>query len=125
MAYSLHIERPGSEISLDEWLAAASPLDFLRPRETPYTAANPRTGAKIGFPRSSGDLEVALPLSLFARVRGQRREWEPAFFFSRGRASFHPSNIDSPTDPVRVAAAALARALKATIVGDEGEEYSW
>lgn len=125
MAYSLHIERPGAEISLDEWLAVASGLDLVRPRESGYTTANPRTGEKIALTQSSGDLEVALPQDLLARLLGKPREWGPAFFFSHGRASFSPPDIDSPTDPVRVAAAALAEALNATIVGDEGEEYAW
>lgn len=125
LAYWLHIERPDSRISLDEWLTAASALEVLRPRAAGYNAANPRTGERIELGQSEGDLEIALPQSLFACVRGKRKEWEPAFFFSRGRASFRPPDIDSPTDPIRVAAAALAEALNAGIVGDEGEEYAW
>jgi hypothetical protein len=126
MAYSLHIERPDSSISLDEWLTAASAIDSLRPRATGYTAVNPGTGERIEIGQSTGDLEIALPQSPLARVLGKAKKWEPAFFFSQGRASFPPpDNIDSATDPVRMAAATLAKALNASIIGDEGEEYAW
>ena len=126
MAYSLHIERPGSTISLDEWLAAASTIASLRPRATGYIAVNPSTGERIELGQSTGDLEIALPQGLFSRVLGKAKEWEPAFFYSRGRVSFPPpDNIDSTTDPVRMAAATLAKTLNASIVGDDGEEYAW
>lgn len=126
MAYSLHIERAGSSISLDEWLAAAAEIDSLRPRSNGYTAVNPSTGENIEIGRSPGDLEIALQQGLFARTLGKAKEWQPAFFFSQGRATFPPpDNIDSAQDPVRSAAAALARALGASIVGDDGEGYTW
>ena len=126
MAYSLHIERPGSSISLEEWLTAASPIESLRPRASGYTAVNPKTGATIQIGESSGDLEIALPQSFVARILGKAKDWEPAFFFSQGRATFRaPDDMDSPEDALRIAAAALARSLGASIVGDNGETYQW
>lgn len=126
MVYSLHIERADSSIPLDEWLAAASAINCLRPRETGYTAANPSSGDRIEVCKSIGDLEIVLPQSTLARVLGKSKEWQPAFFFSQGRATVPPpQNIDCATDPIRTAASALARALNARIIGDEGEEYAW
>jgi hypothetical protein len=116
MAYSLHIERPGSNIPLEEWLAAASTIDVLRLRTTGYIVVNPNTGERIEIDQSTGDLEML----------DKAKEWEPVFFFSQGRATFQPpSNIDSAADPVRLVAAMLAKALNACIVGDDGEEYAW
>jgi hypothetical protein len=126
MAYSLHIERLGSNITLDEWITAASAMDSLRPRATGYTAVNPNTGERIEIDQSNGDLEIALPQSRLARVLGKAKEWEPAFFFSQGRASFHPpDNIASASNPMCMVASQLAKALNARIIGDEGEEYVW
>ncbi|MFC4728022.1 hypothetical protein [Coralloluteibacterium thermophilus] len=126
MAYSLHIERTSSNISLEDWLTAASTIGALRLRTTAYATVNPSTGEIIEIDRSPGDLEIALPQSFLSRALGKERQWEPAFFFSQGRASFRsPDNSYSAHDPIRKAAAALAKELGAAIVGDEGEEYAW
>ena len=126
MAYSLHIERPGATISLEEWIAAASAIASLRPRTSGYTAVNPKTGEIIELDQSSGDLEIALPQGFIARTIGKAKEWEPAFSFSQGRGTFPaPDSIESPQDALRVAAASLAKSLGASIVGDDGEEYQW
>lgn len=125
MSYSLYIERASSDISLEEWLTAAAGIANLRQRGKAYTAANAGTGESIELASSPGDLEIAAPQSFVTRMFGRRADWEPAFFFSGGRASFRPQEIDSPHDPLRKAAAKLAQALGASIVGDEGEQYAW
>ncbi|MES9993414.1 MAG: hypothetical protein ABW098_15800 [Candidatus Thiodiazotropha sp.] len=126
MAYSLHIERTDSEITLDEWLSAVAVIQGVRPRSSDYVAVNPSTGEKIVMERSNGDLEIARTTKNWGGLLGEREVWEPAFFFSNGRGSFPASfDLDNIDEPVRVVAIKLAQALNAQIVGDEGEEYQW
>jgi hypothetical protein len=124
MAYELHIQRAGREIGLEEWRAAVASIAGLRLAEGDVVGVNPSTNEEIRVRSGTGDVEV-----LFARGGlfgfGTREEWARVFYFRRGRASFKPGDIDSPADPVRKSAAALARALGAHIVGDEGESYEW
>ncbi|UTA55101.1 hypothetical protein L3D22_04495 [Lysobacter soli] len=125
MAYSFYIERAGSDISLEEWLAAAAGIANLRQRGEGYTAVNAGTGESIELASSPGDLEIGSPQSFIMRIAGRGVNWEPAFFFCGQRARFRPRDIDDRHDPVRKAAAKLAQALGASIVGDEGEQYAW
>jgi hypothetical protein len=126
MTYSLHIERTDSEITLDEWLSAAATIQGIRPRSSDYIAVNPSTGEKINIQRSDGDLEVIRMTKRWGGLLGKREAWEPAFFFSNGRASFPASpELDNIEEPVRVAATELAKVLRAKIIGDDGEEYIW
>jgi hypothetical protein len=126
MGYSLHIERTDSEISVQEWLAAASEIESLRPRTAEYLAVNPASRTEIRISNSGGDLEIKRRLKRCIGLFGKTEEWEPAFYFSSGRGSFPaPAEIDNADDPMRAAAATLAKRLGAKIVGDEGEEYLW
>lgn len=125
MAYELHIRRQDRELSLEEWCSAVSASESVRLTNEDAVAVNPTTGEEIRIPSAKGDAEV-----LFVRPRflwfGQQRSWELSFRFSHGRATFRATkNIESPKDAVHRAAVHLARALDATIVGDEGEVYDW
>lgn len=126
MSYSLHIERSGSEISLEEWLAAAATLKNVRQRKDQFSVENPVYGDIIKVNNSPGDLEIIWHRRLLDCILGKKVEWRYAFFFNHGRASFFPpDDINSPKDPVRNVATQLARILNANIVGDDGEEYRW
>jgi hypothetical protein len=124
LAYELHIERPGREISLEEWRGAVARTPGVRLAEGDVVGVNPSTTEEIRVRGSVGDVEV-----LFNRGGllgfGAREEWVRVFRFVRGRASFKPGDTTSQSDPVRKSAVQLARALGAIIVGDEGEEYKW
>ena len=125
MAYELHIERHEQDISLEEWLSALETVAGVREKTEDTVGINPKTGEEIRIGRVDGDAEV-----LFARRGflgfGRHEEWCSAFRFSHGRATFKATKeIDSAANPVRKAAARLAVVLKATIVGDEGEQYDW
>jgi len=108
MSYALHIERT-SPIPLEEWLRAASKITSLR---TQAGRAGSSPDATFGSAPMPGDLEVI-------DLDGH---WKPAFHFADGRGSFPVRGCD---ESMRAAATRLASALGATIVGDEGERYSW
>ena len=108
MSYALHIERT-SPIPLEEWLCAASKITSLR-TQAGRVATSP--DAASGCATMPGDLEVVDPDG----------HWKPAFHFADGRGSFPVRGCD---ESMRAAATRLASALGATIVGDEGERYSW
>lgn len=125
MAYRLHIEREAREISLEEWLSALESVAGVRQQADDTVATNPRSGEEIRIARRNGDAEVLISTGGFLGL-GRREEWCPAFSFFNGRASFEAArDIQSPKNPVRRAAARLAVALNARIIGDEGERYSW
>ncbi|MFL6591342.1 MAG: hypothetical protein ACJ8GK_01375 [Luteimonas sp.] len=108
MSYSLHIER-GSSIPLHEWVSAASKITSLR-AQSGHSGAPGRDVAP-GF-EPSGELEVI----------DDHGRWKPAFHFSDGRGSFPVRGCDKA---LRTAASLLASELGASIVGDDGERYSW
>lgn len=116
MAYELHIKREPQGISLDEWLQAVTTVPRLRLTNAPAEASNPLTGETVSVPSPKGTVEVL----------SEEDEWFIAFRFARNQISFKATrNIESPFDPVHIAASALAEKLRAKIVGDEGELYSW
>jgi len=108
MSYSLHIER-SSPISLEEWLGDASKITTLR-LQTGLVDST-RTTRDRSAP-ATGDLEMI----------GPSGRWEPAFHFSEGRGSFSARGSNAL---LREAATNLASALGASIIGDDGERYSW
>ncbi len=125
MAYELHIEREEQDISLDEWLEALQSVPNVREKVGDTVAVNPRTGEEIRIGPNDGDAEALIVRGGFFGI-GRREEWITAFRFFEGKASFKAtSDLDSPKSSLRIAAAQLAAALNATIVGDEGEEYDW
>ena len=125
MAYGLHIKRHEREISLEEWLSALESVAGVRQKTEDTVAINPKTGEEIRIGRNDGDAEVLFTTSGFLGF-GRREEWCPACQFFNGRASFKATrDSESPKSPVRRAAAQLAAALDAKIVGDEGELYDW
>jgi hypothetical protein len=123
MAYELHIERrrlaliiQRESIPLDDWKAALSATEGVRlcpPGANIFT--NPKTGEIISIPRRDGDAEVYF---------SDERVWHPVFRWFEGaahvNAKFEPGDS---SQPVWVAAVALAARLGAVIRGDDGESY--
>lgn len=125
MAYELHIERHERKISLEEWLSVLQTVAGVRQRTDDTVAINPKTGEEIRIDRNDGDAEVLFTSGGFLGL-GRREEWCTVFYFFNGKASFKAvRDIESSKNPVRRAAAQLAAALNAKIVGDEGEQYDW
>ncbi len=125
MSYSLHIEKQGSEIELQEWISAIEPISNARLQSENLSADNPKTGEEVLLYKGQGDVEVKFNQKRFFGF-GEKSSWEPCFRFSNGRASFNASeDIESSTNPVHQVAVAVAKALSAQIVGDEGEVYEW
>ena len=123
MSYDLHIERPRdpvthrpAPIASAEWLSAVAGIEGLRIAHGPAKATNPSTGAVIAIAGSGADVEVLFPAT---------QSWARVFrFTTRGTVAFRLTGaFDEPGDPVSKAARALATALHASVVGDDGEFY--
>ncbi len=123
MSYELHIERGrdpvtprAAPIASAEWLSADACIEGLRIAIGPARATNPSTGAVITIAGSGADVEVFFPGT---------KSWVRVFrFTTRGTVAFtFTGAFDEPGDPVSRAARALAAALQASIVGDDGELY--
>ena len=125
MAYSLHIERSPTELTLEEWIEAVKKQEGVKLVEGGSQATNPKTGEVIFLPGRPGDVAVLFHSKGFLGFGG-KSEWRLCISFLSGRASFKPPlDIESPDDPLRVAVSKLSRALGARVVGDEGEIYEW
>ncbi|OWY27393.1 hypothetical protein [Herbaspirillum robiniae] len=116
MAYELHIERRSHELTIAEWQTAVIQLDGVRLANNDSSAVNPSTGEVISMANRDGVAEILL----------ESGEWATCFHFVRGQISFRATaTISMASDPAHIAAAKLATALGAEIVGDEGETYDW
>ncbi|WP_413206451.1 hypothetical protein [Rhodospirillum sp. A1_3_36] len=119
MGYDLHLDRSGAPIGLDEWVDVVAATPNVRIESSGTVLQNPNTGEEIFIAGNQGDASVLVP----GEGGG---EWVKVFFFSRGGVSFSSRwDIDDASHPIRRAACALAAALGARIVGDEGERYDW
>lgn len=121
MAYEIHITRnvdwdeDGAVITLAEWADVVNRLDGVRLAVGDYLITVPNTGQVLKFPNNGGDTEV-----LFPGDTG----WRRAFRWHDGRVSFvAPKDFDNASTHMRLVARALAEALQASVVGDEGEPY--
>jgi hypothetical protein len=119
MAYEIHITRRAPDalpIALSEWCAAVQQTPGVRMANGDYEIANPKTGEAIRLRNAGGDAEV------FFSVEGN---WLRVFRWSPpGDVSFSaPRDFDMPNCGIRRLAAELARALGASLIGDEGEIY--
>ena len=115
MAYELHIMRGASDpdIALVEWIEAVAAADGVRLADGDYLVTLPETGQVFRFQNTGGDTEV-----LFNGV------WRRVFRWDAGCVSFvGPKDFDDETTHMRAVARALAEALQANVVGDEGELY--
>jgi hypothetical protein len=114
MGYSIHIERD-SPIALSDWCAAVQRTAGVRLADGDLEIADPRAGKIIRLPNLGGDAEMFFP----AEAR-----WQRVFYWRSGRISFKASfDFVEPGSDIRRLAAELARALGASLVGDEGEIY--
>lgn len=116
MAYELHIQRRSHELTIAEWQTAVIQLDGVRLVSNDSSATNPSTGEVISMANHAGAAEILL----------ESGEWVTFFLFVRGQISFRATaTIGVASDPAHIVAAKLAIALRAEIVGDEGETYDW
>lgn len=120
MAYEIHITRnaplleDGPGITLKEWIAAVMEADSVRLADGDYLVTLPETGQVFRFHNTGGDTEV-----FFADGA-----WRRVFRWHEGRVSFvSPRDFDDAGSHIRSIARALAIALRAHLVGDEGEIY--
>jgi hypothetical protein len=111
MGYSLHIERK-DPIELSEWRDAVEATSAVRLDESSTSATNTGTGEIISMPAQAGSASV--------NVGGT---WSPVFRWRKGKVSFNAPSNTTKADPVMAAALDLARALAASVCGDEGEAY--
>ena len=114
MAVEVHISRPDNEISLDEWKSAVAEISGLRLAAGDLIApAMP--GKTVTFENVGGDVEVDLGADGWTRV----------FYWRAGEISFRATEGfitgDADSDIVYQKACALAEALSAEIVDDDGE----
>jgi hypothetical protein len=121
MAYEIHIARRHLDgqilpIALSEWRAAVQHTPGVRMAKGDYEITNPKTREIIGLRNAGGDAEAFF---------SAKAEWLRVFRWSpSGRVSFRPpGDFDLPTSSIRHLAAELARALGASLIGDEGEVY--
>jgi hypothetical protein len=121
MAYEIHIARRSSDgqvlpITLSEWCAAVEQTPDVRMTDRDYEVINPNTGKVIRLRNAGGDAEAFFP---------QKGDWLRVFSWSpSGRVSFRaPRDFHHPNSSTRRLAVELARALGASLVGDEGEIY--
>lgn len=123
MAYELHIERPPLDedgeptpIPLADWKAALTATEGVRlcPPGA-YTKVNPKTGETISISPGDGDAEVYFP---------EEDTWHAVFRWFEGAAHVNARfEMGDASDPVWIAAVALALRLGAVIRGDDGETY--
>ena len=124
VAYALHINRE-KPISLSEWKEAVSRTQGVRLEADGVNAINPKTGETISIAGNPGDVAVLFSTKKWLGL-GKEEQWQICIRFFEGRATFKATeDIESPKNPVHVAAATLAKELGAQINGDEGETYSW
>lgn len=121
MAYEIHIRRnvdrdeDGPAITLAEWIDVVNAVEGVRLADGDYLITVPDTGQILKFPNNGGDAEV-----LFPRDDG----WRRVFRWHGGHVSFvAPKDFDNASTHLRLIARALALALQASVVGDEGEPY--
>jgi hypothetical protein len=116
MGYEVHIKRDDDvAIGIDEWCAAVARTEGMRLARNDALAVNPTTGERIRIPAQHGDVEVYFP---------QDDAWIPCLWWSSGRISFRPPpDFSNPESRFRQGLVALAKQLRARLVGDDGEVY--
>lgn len=124
MSYSIFIERDNA-IEIEEWKSAIAKIDGVKLISGPIQGINPTTKATIEILSSDYDVAVLIKSGGFLGF-GRKEEWVRAIFFSNGRAQIKATEtIDSPKDPIRLAASNIAKILKAKIRGEADEIYNW
>ncbi|MCX4030296.1 hypothetical protein H0A36_26885 [Endozoicomonas sp. SM1973] len=125
MAYTLQIKRQETPITLKEWIHAVEATEGAKINESAISIINPHTGETISIAGHPGDTHVLLKP---AEDRGDihKSEWVHCFSYFQGTASFKVTwDTHDISHPVRTIAAALAHALQAQIIDDDGEVYNW
>ena len=114
MGYSIYIERD-SPISLSDWCAAVQQTAGVRLANGNHEVTDRKTGKIIRHRNPGGDAEMLFPAGA---------SWHRVFYWSSGRILFKASpDFLEPGSDIRRVAAELARAVGASLVGDQGEIY--
>ena len=104
-----------SGISLEKWRQAVEATAGVQEDAGAASATNPATGEVISIPGREGDVAVQMD-----------GKWVKAFHWEGNRATVYcRGSLERADHPVLMAAARLAAALFARIIGEEGEPYSW
>lgn len=121
MAYEIHITRnvdwdeDGAAITLAEWTEVVNEVEGVRLADGHYLITVPDTGQVLRFPNNGGDTEVCFPGDV---------GWRRVFRWHGGHVSFvAPKDFDNASTHLRLIARALAQALQASVIGDEGEPF--
>ena len=114
MGYEITITRD-PPLTLAGWRAAILSIEGARIDSSGASVTNPSTSEAITMKGRDGDAKI--------RVDGYG-EW--IFMWrSDGEVVFSASDgFENPKDPVRLLARKLSVALGASMIGEEGEEYS-
>lgn len=115
MAYEIHITRghDGAEIKLAEWVEIVTAADNVRLADGDYLVTLPETGQVFRFHNTGGDTEV--------HFEGL---WRRVFRWHEGRVSFvGPKDFHVEGSHLRGVARALAVALQARVVDDDGKLF--
>jgi hypothetical protein len=101
-----------SPISLDDWRSVVSSDSTLRLRSEPYSARNPESGCLISIPAGEADAEIY-----------SAGEWLPFLRWRRGSLlTEYASEFETPTNPVRLKLAQVAKQLGAVLGTDADDE---
>ncbi len=124
MAYELLIWKDEG-ISLDEWEQAVNNCSLTKIDPSDVHGVNPKTGEVITIGGDIGDAAVRFSKSGLLGVGG-KVTWRKVFRFKSTYGSFNYSeSMESPQNPIRIAAVELAKLLGARILGEGDEEYNW
>lgn len=125
MSYSIYIEKENVAITIEEWKQAVSKIEGIRLNSESTEGINPSTNERISISNSEGSVAVLFTSGGFLGF-GSTEEWVTAIHYHKDRAYFRATEeIENKSNPVRKAASKLAKALKAKIRSEEGEEYFW
>ena len=119
MTTGLIVERRGissGRISIEEWRLLVASRNDLQIRSEPYVATNPLTMQQIMLPIGEADSEVLV-----------EEQWLPFLRFQRGTlVTAYNVEFETPSNPIRIAIAQVAKDLGAVIGSDIGDDvFEW
>lgn len=116
MAYEIHVIPHDSLAADSAWIEAVEDTPGVRIANSDgQEALNPKTGEKVAISGSPLDADIHFP---------DEGTWQRALFWRNGHVAINARfDFGNPEDPAWRVVSALAKRLRATIKGEEGEEY--